>query len=421
MSKVARLTHALARRAAIAVGLATSLGGAQAADVPSGTIAHGRFEIVAGTRRISTGSFPNQGGNPFATRAVSEFQLRWNGRPVTHGNGRYWRVLRLAGAPRPALLLVTAGFVLATEDAAGQLELRPLRSESASLAEVQWLDERNGQPGPSETYGIEAIKDLQRDTQLQGGRWLRLGSRTVLDVATLTAYPIEPWVPILPGVPVTSVSRAGDDVRAFSPQQTHYVLAGSGIDYTRSDQGTAWGLLVVDIAAGTASELRFDRRRLRFANAQDIDAAWIAHHFAWVRDAAGRDRLQLRERFSPWPWRARLWQPGQDRWQLDVRRIDAAFLPVLRALVQAEPGVQVAGDAARDRDGFQLTLGGCPLQARAFGDSSNADGQVVSVWLRSEPPVAVAPAVCLEALRRLQVIVDAELASGRHDALLKLD
>ena len=44
--------------------------GSQSAAVPlpTGTVAYGPFEIVAGVKRISTGSFPNQGGNPFASR-----------------------------------------------------------------------------------------------------------------------------------------------------------------------------------------------------------------------------------------------------------------------------------------------------------------------------------------------------------------
>ena len=49
---------------------------AGAAGLPEGRIADGPFEIVAGVRRVSTGTFPNQGGNPFATREVSEFRVR---------------------------------------------------------------------------------------------------------------------------------------------------------------------------------------------------------------------------------------------------------------------------------------------------------------------------------------------------------
>lgn len=394
-----------------------------AATLPEGRVVHGPFEIVAGVRRVSTGTFPNQGGNPFATREVSEFQVRWKGKPVATpgGNRDFWRVLRLPAAPRPALLLVTTGFVLATEDDAGQLQLRPITSESSSLAEVQWLDARDGQPGPSLSFGIEAVPDLETGTRLAGGRWLRLGSRSVLDVASLTVHPVDPWVPIVPGVPITSLSREGDEVRMLSPGRTQYVLAASGIDYDDPERGDAHGLLVVDIASGIATELRVDRRRFRFAGPDDIDAAWIAHHFEWRRDPAGRERLTPRERFAPWPWRARVRETSPGTWQLEVPRIDAAFVSVLRRLVEAEPGAEVRDASQPWGPGLAITLDGCALDARAFGvDSSTDDDRRVAVWPSSELPRVAPVAVCERAVRRIAGLIDAELATGRHDALLKL-
>ncbi len=391
--------------------------------LPTGTLAHGPFEIVAGARRISTGSFPNQGGNPFASREVSEFQVRWRGKAVAApgGNQRFWRVLRLQGAPRPALLLVTTGFVLATEDAAGQLQVTPIKAESASLAEVQWLDSVDSQPGRSQSFGIEAVADIQAGTQLAGGRWLRLGSRSVMDVSTLRVYPVDPWVPMIPGVPITSISREGDEVRAFSPGRSQYVLAASGIDYGRADQAHAYGLLVVDIAQGTGVELRMDRKRFRFAEPDDINAAWINHHFAWQRDSAGRERLVPRERFAPWPWRARMRQSGSGSWELNVSRIDPAFVGVIKRRLEREAGIQVTDVSTKSGARLDLRAGGCALQAVAFGEDVSADDDKwVAIWANSDVPNASAVA-CEAALRRIGVLIDAELATGRHDGLLKLD
>lgn len=395
---------------------------ASAAGLPEGTVEHGPFQIVAGVRRVSTGAFPNQGGNPFATRPVSEFQVRWKGKPVATagGNREFWRVLRLPAAPRPALLLVTTGFVLATEDDAGQLQLRPIQSESSSLAEVQWLDERNGQPGPSQSFGIEAVPDLQAGTRLEGGRWLRLGSRSVLDVSTLAVHAVDPWVPIVPGVPITSLSREGDEVRMFSPGRGQYVLAASGTDYDDPNRGDAHGLLVVDIASGIAREIRMDRRRFRFASPDDIDAAWIAHHFEWRRDPVG-ERLVPRERFAPWPWRARLREMHPGDWQLEVPRIDAAFVAVLRRLLEGEPGGQVKDASEPWGPGLSITLDGCALDVRAFGvDSSSDDDRRVAVWSPSTTPSETPGPTCERALRRIAALIDVELATGRHDALLRL-
>jgi hypothetical protein len=394
-----------------------------AARLPTGTVVHGPFEIVAGVRSISAGGFPNTSGNPFTRRDVSEFQLRWRGKAVAApgGNQRFWRVLRLQGAPRPAVLLVTHVMVLATEDAAGQLQLTPINAESSSLAAVQWLDSANGQPGPSVSFGIEAITDLQAGTSLEGGRWLRLGSRSVLDLSTLAVANVDPWVPMVPGVPVTSISRQGDHVRAFSPGRTQYVLAAAGADYSRADGGQAYGLLVVDIKSGIAKELRMDRRRFRFAEVADLDAAWIDHHFMWQLDPAGRERLVPRQRFTTWPWRAKLESEGAGRWALRIQRIDAAFVPVLRRLLQRELGLQMAGPSAQPDISLDFALGGCTLQAMAFGvGSSTASNHYVSIWPATETPAGSAVG-CEPALRRLAALIDAELATGRHDALLKFD
>ena len=189
----------------VALAFCWSCGG----DAPESVLAYGPFEIVTSPRRVSTGAWPNQGGSPFATREVTDFQVRWRGRTVTapDGSDRFWRVLRLDGAPRPALPLVTKGFVLATERD-GDLELLPLKAESNALAEVQWLDGKQGQPGAPMSFGIERA-DINQDTLLTGGRWLRLGSRIVIDVPTLTVHTVTPWVPHEPGVPITSVRAMG--------------------------------------------------------------------------------------------------------------------------------------------------------------------------------------------------------------------
>ncbi len=254
------------------------------------TLQHGPFEIVAQPRRISTGSFPNTSSNPFATREVTHLFLRWRGRAVTvPGRGdRFWQVLRLVDAPQPALLLVQQDFTLVTERD-GQLQVQPLASAGTSLAEAQWLDSRDGQPGEPQSWGIARVQ-VATDSLLQGGRFLRLGSQLVLDVQQLHLHRVEPWVPMVPGRAVTSLSREGDRVRAFSPGRTQYVLTGSQTDYARGE-GEVHGLLVVDIARGNAYELRVDPRQVPFSSVQDMDLAWINRHFVWQRDAAGQERL----------------------------------------------------------------------------------------------------------------------------------
>lgn len=411
------MTAPLLRRCALALGtLLTACGAGHGATLPQGTIVHGPFEIQAGVRRISTGTFPNQGGNPFAKREVSEFRVGWRGQRVVSpgGNDRFWRVLRLEGAPRPALLLVTQGFVLATEEA-GQLKLQPLRAASNTLAEAQWLDSAAGQPGAVHLYGIQAVAELEAGTRLAGGRWLRLGSGLVIDVPTLTIHAIEPWVPHQPGVPITSLSRDGDEVRALSPRRSQYVLAASGYDHARNG-AEAHGLLVVDIASGTAYQRRVDRQRHRYADTSDFTAEWVAHHFAWQADATGRETLVPRANARPWPWRGRLREMGAGRWQYELPRIEAAFLAELRRVAGTLPGFMAE---AQQADGaVMLRSGACHLRAQAFGREGPADDRRIAVWIDTD--LTAPPPACGETLKTLAAALDAELATGRHDALLLL-
>lgn len=407
------------------IGCSGRPGGAADAEppLPAGRIVHGPFEIVVGTRRLSTGAFPNTSGNPFASRSVSDYRLQWKGRPVDTGPepDRWWRVLRLVDAPTPALLLVTTRFTLASEDDQGRLRLQPINAEASSNVEVQWLDADDGQPGPTQAYGIEAVADLEAGTRLQGGRWLRIGSRTVLDVSTLTLHPVDPWVPHVPGVPVTSLSRQGDTVRAFSPGRSHYVLMAGGPDHGREDRRQAWGLLVVDIARGTASELRFERQRYRFASPDEVDAAWVSHHFEWRRDAAGVEQLAPRARFTPWPWRAQF-RRGGGAGEIHLPRMDARFMPTLAALVAAQPGARVSPDEGpAAATGMTIELDGCRLRARAAGADRRDDGdQHIGIWPEAATPGAATPTGCEPVLRRLAGVIDRELATGRHDALIRL-
>lgn len=402
----------------IGIGLACALlhGCGQA---PSETLQHGPFEIVASGRRVSTGTFPNTGGNPFATQEVTAFSLRWRGRAVeVPGRGNsFWRVLRLLDAPRPALLLVERDFTLVTEEG-GQLRVLPLHSESASLAEAQWLDSDAGQPGAPQAWGMAKV-DPTAQTGWKGGRFLLLGSRVVLDVETLERHEVEPWVPMVPGQPVTSLMREGDRARAFSPGRTQYVLAGSQYDDARG-QGQVHGLLVVDLLRGSAYELRVDRHRMPFADADDMDLRWISHYFAWQRDAQG-ERLVPRAGAPRLPWQGRISTASGGNVEYHVERVRPTLLDALRRVALAQPGAAPAPDwldPGRGVDGNTVRIGACLL-----GLSVNASGQMPGdAFSRVGIHVAQGEgSPCNEAVRRIAAAMDDELATGRHDGLVMLD
>lgn len=387
------------------------------------TLQHGPFEIIASSRRISTGNFPNNGGSPFATQEVTSFSLRWQGRTVkVPGLGHdFWQVLRLSGAPRPAVLLIERDFTLVTEQE-GQLQVQPLTSESASLAEAQWLDSEAGQPGEAHAWGISKV-DPGTQTLLQGGRFLRLGSRLVLDVQRLQLREVEPWVPMVPGKPVTSLSRDGDHVRAFSPGRTQYVLAGSQYDYARRE-GQIHGLLVVDMLRGHAYELLVDRRRMPFADSDDMDARWIGHYFIWQRDAQGQERLVPRPGARPLPWQGRLLTSSTGSAEYHVERVRPVLLDELRRVVLALPSAELAPDwldPGRGINGNTVRIGPC-LLGLAANESGQLPGDTFSrVGIHVANEEAADRARCNETVRRVADAMDAELAAGRHDRLIVLD
>lgn len=292
------------------------------------TLQHGPFEVVAEGRRISAGGFPNTSGNPFRTLEVTSFSVRHQGRPVVvqHGNrkvDRYWAVLRLPSAPQPALLVATTNVHLVTVEA-GQPVVRHFDPEPGTdVATLQWLDSPAGQPGPVLHFGIQ--RTAAAETLLQGGRWL-LGKRAVLDVQTLRLLPYDGVLhdqPGEPGQPLTGLNAMGRPALAFSPQRTQFVALGS-------DDQNRPGLLVVDIAQNRRYAVPIDTGAMRLREPADATPAWLAHHYTWVRDSSGQDRLQARSDASPWPWQGQMLPSGGNHAEYRIGPMGAAGHAALR-------------------------------------------------------------------------------------------
>jgi hypothetical protein len=245
-------------------------------------IDHGPFRIVAQGRRISTGTFPNQGGNPFATMEVTGFSVYHDEKPVvvTHGDrtiARFWRVAILVDAPRPALLVSTTDFHLMTEEN-GVAVVRSLGRPTTDMADYQWLDGAGGQPSAVASFGIEKV--AQEQLPLAGGRWLLLSAQAVLDVKSLRVYPVTYHVP--PGRPLQGVG--GPLVLALSPGRTQYVTYGSSVTLVENGDYVT-GLSVVDIPTGVAYGLPLRPGEKRFRSMEDLTPRWFAHSQRWQTPA----------------------------------------------------------------------------------------------------------------------------------------
>lgn len=387
------LRHRLARLAGVAGAVAASLLGAAAAAAQ--TLQHGPFEIVVGSRRIGAGGFPNTSGNPFRTQRVSSFEVRLNGQRVAlPGRGHsFWTVLRLEGAPQPALL-VGAGPMHLLTVAEGRLAVQPLGGDSPVL---QWLDSQAGQPGPEQHFG-PAEKQPEADTWLRGGRLLMVDRRVVLNVATLALQPIEPW--IVGGLNASTVPAV-----ALSPRATLLAMPATG---PAGDRREAEGVLVIDLLRGGTRALALGEA-VPPRDAQEPHAEWFARHFEWTATAGGAEQLRVRP--QPLPWKKRGVQVvfGEER-EYHVRRVKPELATALAAMLRERFQAQPQSDVGPLGTGHYLLPGcGSRLSLGARGDAL-----VLYAPRPGEPPWVR----CQQEIVQIAAAFDAELAAGRHDRWL---
>jgi len=278
----------------LASTLVACVAAAAAPDSGDGSRQVGPFEINARVRSIGDSGRFLRSGNPFGSRTVREYEVRWNSRPVELPviGKRFWQALHLPDAPQPTLLVVNGPRLHLVVDGGGRLDIRALAPDSGNFA-VQWLDSADGQPAaPVAGLGLDRADDAPRTT-LSGGRWLYLNNRLLLDLRTLATVPVEPWLHHGQGETVINMNASNSPAVALSPGRTRFVLRGEGQDYGRGGERFDL-LLVIDLATGKPEALRLDPKRTPYGDLDAIDAAWIATHLQWTRGPDGRERLQPR-------------------------------------------------------------------------------------------------------------------------------
>jgi hypothetical protein len=144
---------------------------------------------------------------------------------------------------------------------------------------------------------------------------------------------------------------------------------------------------------------------MRYKRVEDVDPAWLAHHFAWERGPDGADRLAERKGFVPIPYRGELSvTPGSvSSYRLEPAR--AALCDALIAFLASEfraERLTVPDDYHHPLrvDGQQVTVG-------CFPDHGYVDVQ------------AEYGATDLRVLETIARRFDAELATGEYDALFE--
>ncbi len=263
----------------------------------------GPFTIEAGTRRVSSGSFPNLTGRLFGRKTVSDYRVSYRGNPVAvrgedQDIDRFWDARALTGAPRPALLVATRGAWLISE-VDGAIDVRTLVAPSSDILRWQWLDAANGQPGPEQAVTIRDSSTEPRT--IADGRLLMIGRSVVLDLDTLqdTSLPITRFET---SQKLSNFHAGGGEVKVLSPGRTQIVLPGDRYVHDFYE----YALVVFELATGSAYALPFDSNALHFESVWDATPEWIGHYFEWTHDPQGAERIMLRRPVRALPWQGRL-------------------------------------------------------------------------------------------------------------------
>ena len=236
----------------------------------------------------------------------------------------------------------------------------------------------------------ERPRDLTvKRARLGAGRWLLLGDSCVLDTQAMTAH-------ALPAPEGASPNQSAPPL-ALSPDQRSLVRFGYE-DYP----STKPRLIVSDFVAGASYTLPVDAKATRFARWEDLDRAWVEHYFEWTRDDQGRDRLAPRPGAEPLPYRGTLTVDGSGYREYRLSPVSPGMARVVSDFLVTGLGARVEAGGP-DAGRTELKIADALVHV-------SASGQDVSVYV---PHGGGRTKVIAEIAARF----DAELATGRHDAL----
>lgn len=350
----------------------------------------GPFEILTHEIRYTTGW--NEGRLRRATTEV--YSINYKGRPFTFvgkaglftdEEAEYERMNAVITFPSPVpALVVNVGdpnnrsFYYLVREIDGK-PVAQLSGESSGEVAADFLD---AVPGAVPTERQLAVHRAHRE----GGRFLLLGSYTVLDTSTLEARSAQPSSFVSPApntLPIT-----------MSPDRNSFVRAGFGDQELR--------LAVYDFVDGNTYSLSIDRESMRYSVVEEIDAAWIDHHFEWKRAEGEHDRLQRREGFVPLPHKGRLTTDPYDWYrEYRIQPVKAEAQGIIVAFLTEEMGGELL-----------------PRRQYSSSDEVRIDGRMVSVMF-SDDHVGIwmergSDTSLVETIGRR---IDEELTSGRWGEL----
>ena len=277
---------------------------------------------------------------------------------------------------------INSGYFYLVREVDGRAEASYVGPSRGGVS-ADWLDRGADEPAEDGTRNIT----LHRGS-LRGGRWLLLTDATVFDTRTFTAYAL----PETAGIYYQTFARP----LGLSPDERSFIRLAN----QDNDQSV---LAVIDFIDGSVSVLPIDRTRMRYRSWEEIDPAWVAHHFEWRRDAEGRDRLTERPDFQPLPYHGRLTRDRNDGYR-EYRlpqSTRALYLALVDFIVREFHGVQApTGESAEPPENYEVTI----------------DGRVVNVSFYSgEPNVWMSRGEDSRLVAEIAAKFDQLLASGKFD------
>ncbi len=341
------------------------------------TVASGFSEVTAG-------------GPAKIWAASATFRITQRGQPVTVESHTEFSAVALLRGVAPALLVQAGGddapgacyFVSVNQDAVqvapigtceGSLQARPLTSDNTVFTRAR---DRHAPAGR-----IDRVSFATPGLYLFDGK--------VVDTRTLTSrtFSTDDQSNLIARIPPVGVSPDNESfVRLESTDSTEqHVLA------------------VTVVGTGERYRLPIDKARMRYATIDQINPAWVLHHFAWERGATGTDRLVERATFAPIAWHGTLTDDYTGYREYRVAPATAGLRPALIDFLVAEFQAERV-PAEPDAYAHRVLIKGATVNV-----SFDERERHVGVWMDR--------GVDSQLVATIAERFDAALATGRYDRL----
>ncbi len=394
---------------AVAAGVGDKLSyGKPPEPVPDRLESAGPLELVTHTTAYQTSGATGKPG----WGKTEHYSLRYHGQPFrfqgkagegSEGAAVYEKLNSLVTFPasEPVALVnvgdpMNTSFYFLIRESEGAVRAEFL-IEGRGGVSVDWLD------AAPET--APRVRDITLHRQhLEGGRFLLVGGQCVLDTQSLTKYTF----------PRPEGARPNPFKPALTISPDHYSLVRFG--YRDGDDEEV--LIVIDFVDGSSYLLPLDSKlmRRRPRNWEEIDAAWVNHHFEWKHAPGAHDRLAQRRHIDPMPYHGYLQLPRSGGGAFTLYARPGLLEPVVKLIETEFHGVRGSYPPKYSTSAYNVIAGA----SLAVGDSTvyvvantsqeklGVDQQCVSVWMLGPGGSAL--------LKQIGDRVDAMLATREYDS-----